>query len=390
MSSRLNVSLGQCSDRGLKEHNQDFHGALVPAEPLLSLKGVVLAMADGISTSTVSQVASETAVKSFLDDYYCTSDAWTVRNAAQRVLTATNSWLHAQTRRSEFLYDRDRGYVCTISALVIKAATAHLFHVGDTRVYRVHGNALEQLTRDHRLWASREQSCLSRALGMDEQLELDYQAVPIQPGDIFILATDGVYEHVDAGFMTRSIRDGGADLDAAARTIVEQARERGSPENLSIQILRIDSLPGHEGPDLQLQAEALPLPPMLEPRMHFDGYRILREVHASSRSHVFLALDEQSDTEVILKIPSIDLSTDPAYLERFLMEEWIARRLSSAQVLKAALPSRPRNYLYTVTEHVDGQTLAQWLVDHPRPDLETVRTIVEQIARGCGLSTAWR
>ena len=54
-------------------------------------------LADGISTSTVSRVAAESAVKGFLTDYYCTSESWSVRTSAQRVLEATNSWLHSQT-----------------------------------------------------------------------------------------------------------------------------------------------------------------------------------------------------------------------------------------------------------------------------------------------------
>jgi serine/threonine protein kinase len=85
---------------------------------------------------------------------------------------------------------------------------------------------------------------------------------------------------------------------------------------------------------------------------------------------------------VILKTPSIDLRDDPAYLERFLMEEWVARRINSAHVLKPCLQTRKRNFLYVVTEYIDGQTLTQWMIDNPKPDLETVRGIVEQIAKG--------
>ena len=65
-----------------------------------------------------------------------------------------------------------------------------------------------------------------------------------------------------------------------------------------------------------------------------------------------------------------------------MLEDWVARRIDSAHVLRPRLQSRARNYLYLVTEFVDGQTLAQWMIDNPRPDLETVRGIVEQIARG--------
>jgi serine/threonine protein kinase len=116
--------------------------------------------------------------------------------------------------------------------------------------------------------------------------------------------------------------------------------------------------------------------------MIFDGYKIIREVHASSRSHVYLAVNSETSTQVIIKTPSIDLRPDPAYLDRFLMEEWIARRINSAYVLKPCLQTRKRNYLYIVTEFIDGQTLTQWMIDNPKPDLETVRGIVEQIAKG--------
>ena len=128
----------------------------------------------------------------------------------------------------------------------------------------------------------------------------------------------------------------------------------------------------------------LPPPPLLDARMVFDGYRIVREVHASSRSHIYLAVDVETDALVTMKIPSIDLRGDPAYLKRFMMEEWAARRIDSPHVLKPRLQSRRRNFLYVVMEFIDGQTLTQWMIDNPKPDLETVRGMVEQIAKGLG------
>ena len=216
MPSQLAISIGQHSDKGRKEVNQDFHGALIPDEPLLSLKGITVVLADGISTSEVSAIASESAVKSFLTDYYCTSDSWSVKTSAQRVIAATNSWLHAQTRQSQYLYDKDRGYVCTLSAMVIKSTTAHIFHIGDARIYRVVGRGLEQLTEDHRVVVSSQQSYLGRALGINPQVEIDYRAVSIEKGDLFLLATDGVYEHVGSRFVAETISGHASDLDRAA------------------------------------------------------------------------------------------------------------------------------------------------------------------------------
>jgi serine/threonine protein kinase/serine/threonine protein phosphatase PrpC len=382
MSSQLRISVGQYSDKGRKETNQDFHGVCIPKEPQLSSKGIAIALADGISSSDVSQIASEAAVRSFLEDYFCTSDAWSVRKSAQRVLIATNSWLHSQTQQSQYRYDKDRGYVCTFSGMVIKSTTAHIFHVGDTRIYRLHDDALEQLTNDHRFWVSQDKSYLGRALGVNPQLEIDYRVLPVEEGDIFLFATDGVYEYASPRFIINAIREHEDDLDTAAKAIVDAAYQQGSPDNLTAQVVKIENLPKQNPDELYQQLTELPFPPILEARMVFDGYKIVREVHASSRSHVYLAVDNETGTPVIIKTPSIDLRGDPAYLERFLMEEWIARRINSAYVLKPCAQTRKRNYLYIVTEFIDGQTLTQWMIDNPRPDLETVRGIVEQIAKG--------
>lgn len=382
MPGQLAIDLGQHSEAGRKSRNQDFHGAYIPQDAQLSTKGIALALADGISSSDVSHIASESAVASFLSDYYCTSEAWSVKKSVQCVLTAANSWLYAQTRRSQYRYDQDRGYVCTLSALVVKGTQAHVFHVGDARVYRLRGTTLEPLTQDHRLWVSAEQSYLSRALGIHQHLEIDYQSLALELHDIFVLATDGVYEYISSPDLVALIKQHSTDLDQAARAIVAQALAAGSPDNLTVQIVRIRQLPEPDAQQLTQHLSELPLPPILEARSMIDGYRIVRALHCSSRSHVYLAVDTESGKSVVLKTPASDIIGSPLHLERFLMEEWIARRINSEHVLKPYSVTRPRSSLYLVTEYVEGQTLSQWLIDHPKPELETVRNIVEQIAKG--------
>jgi len=381
MGHHLRISVGQFSDKGRKEQNQDFHGVIVPREPQLGAKGVAVALADGISSSQVSQEAAQSAVTGFLEDYYCTSDAWSVKKSGEHVLTATNSWLHSQTQQGQHRYDRERGYVCTFSGLVIKSTTAHLFHVGDARIYRLRGEQFEQLTEDHRIWVSSSQSYLARALGMDRKVEIDYLSLQVEVGDLFMLATDGVYEHIDAAFV-RSAIAGSPDLDAAAQAIAEEALARGSGDNLTAQLVRIDELPDPEANEVYRQLSDLPCPPLLDARAVFDGYQIVRVIKSGSRSHIYLAVDQESGERVVIKAPAVDMQASPAALERFLLEEWIARRINSPHVLKPCSQTRQRNYIYVVTEYVEGETLSQWLIDNPKPDLPTVRGILEQIAKG--------
>ena len=382
MSKDLTISIGQWSEAGRKEINQDFHGALIPVQPALALKGIAVVLTDGISSSKVSQIAAESTVKSFMTDYYCTSDTWSVKTSALRVIRATNSWLFAETKRNIDAYDMDRGYVCTLSAMVLKSHMAYLFHVGDSRIYRLEGDSLEQLTEDHRTVVSSVQNYLARAIGMAQSVDVDFRAVPLTVGDVFVLATDGVYEHMGPKDIGQIIRGFGDDLDGAAKAIVNGAFDNASPDNLTVQIVRIDALPEGDAHHVLEQSETLPAPPLLEAGQVFEGYRVLRPLHANHRSHIYLVEDIESGEKAALKIPSIDLREDADYLRRFMMEDWVARRINSAHVMKAAPQVRARNYLYTVTEYIDGQTLAQWMIDNPKCDLETMRGIIEQVTKG--------
>ncbi|RZL64668.1 MAG: bifunctional protein-serine/threonine kinase/phosphatase [Variovorax sp.] len=383
MGSTLRVTLGQHSLAGAKSAvNQDFHGAMLPAGALQAAKGIAVALADGIGSSRVSQVASAAAVRGFLDDYYATSDAWSVRRAGQRVLGATNGWLHAQTMRSDARFNKDSGYVCTFSALIFKGRDVHMLHVGDSRIYRLHSNALEQLTEDHRVHLSSVESYLGRALGAGARVEIDYRDWAAEVGEIYLLATDGAYAHLDAAAVHDALARCGDDFDEAARWLATTAQARGGEDDATVQLVRIDALPAPDAAQLQLQRADLAISPPLGPRARFEGFTLVRELQVSARSHIHLAIDDASGQQVVLKLPSVDLREDADYLDRFVLEEWVARRIDSPHVLKASAIDRPRAHLYVAMEYVDGQTLAQWHVDHPKPSLDSVRGLVEQLTRG--------
>jgi eukaryotic-like serine/threonine-protein kinase len=114
----------------------------------------------------------------------------------------------------------------------------------------------------------------------------------------------------------------------------------------------------------------------------FDGFTITRELHTSKRTQVYLARDNASGQPVVLKTPSVNFEDNPAYIEAFSREEWVGKLVASPHVLKVLPAARARRHLYYVTEFFDGQTLRQWMRDHPSPDFETVRGIADQIAKG--------
>ncbi|RYF37872.1 MAG: serine/threonine protein kinase, partial [Comamonadaceae bacterium] len=191
-----------------------------------------------------------------------------------------------------------------------------------------------------------------------------------------------VYDHLSGPDIAAMLALHAGDLEAAARAIAEGALARGSTDNLTVQVVRIEALPQAEAAEALRDAASLSPAPTLAPRMLFEGFRIVRELHASARSHAWLATDEETGQAVVLKLPATEQREDPRALERLMLEEWAARRVDSAHLLKAWAPARKREHLYSVMEHVQGQNLAQWLLDHPKPPLDAVRRIVEQVARG--------
>lgn len=379
MHAKLQVSAGQFSDPGKKPVNQDFHGMMLPNDQLIKTKGIAIAIADGISSSEYGQGASEACVTGLLEDYFSTPETWSVKKSAQQVLAALNSWLYAHGQSSR---DPNRGWVSTLSALILKSTTAHLVHVGDSRVYLLRDGILEQLTTDHKTWVSKEKNYLSRAMGADVYVEIDYRKLSLNKGDVFVLTTDGVHEYVTDKDITRMVMNNRDNLERAAEVVVQAALTNDSPDNVTCQVLSADELPSQDPDDVFQALTELPFPPELSEGMIIDGYRIVREIHASNRTQLYLALDTETDLHVALKTPSVNYEDDPAYIDRFILEEWIGRRLDSPHVVKVYEPTRRRRFLYHVTEYLEGGTLRQWMHDHPLPGLEEVRGIVEQIAKG--------
>lgn len=374
----LKVSNGAYSEKGRKEDNEDCFGVHIPSGLQLTLKGLAVAIADGMSGSEAGKQASQCCIVSFLSDYYSTPDSWTVKNAGQKILSATNSWLYSQGQRR---YQSIKGMVSTLSILVCKSTTGHIFHVGDSRIYRLRNGDLELMTRDHRITVSEEKSYLNRAMGIDPNLEIDYKSFPLELGDLYILTTDGVHDFVDEKSLKRIVSEPG-DLNQRAEQLVKLAIVNQSDDNLTCQLLEIDELPLEKEDEIMRRHANLPFPPPLEPGMVLDGYRIEAELHASKRTQIYRAFDTFNEIQVILKTPSILFEDDTHYIEHFLHEEWAGKRIQHDHVVKVLGSDRRKSCIYYVTEYLPGQTLREWMKEHPKPHINEVRGIIEQIAKG--------
>ncbi|QEY11175.1 bifunctional protein-serine/threonine kinase/phosphatase [Cellvibrio sp. KY-YJ-3] len=379
LGSKLAFTLGQASTAGIKAQNEDAIGMRIPEGMLLDTKGAVAIIADGVSAAEAGKEASETCVRNFLADYFSTPDTWTVKKSTTQVLVALNRWLFS---RGQHFRDAQKGFVSTLSCIIFKSHSAHIFHVGDSRIYRFRAGVLEQLTRDHRTVINAEQSYLVRAMGLDVSLDVDCKTIDLEEKDIFLLSTDGLHDFVSDEQLSHFLQAGGDDYELLSQQLLALAAANQSDDNISCQLLRIDSLPAQNINDACQKLGALPFPPHLTSGMEIDGYRVEKELHASSRSQVYLVRDLESNQLLCMKTPSINFCDDPAYIERFILEAWIGSRIHNAHVVKVIAPNKPKSCLYYLMEYIDGETLNHWIKKNPLPSVQTVIYMVEQICKG--------
>ena len=189
----LRASVGFASRTGPRKANEDFAGAVIGAELPEPRQEVIAAIADGIGGAKGGRIAAETAVRGFLDGFCDLPETIEVQRAGARIVTALNSWINSIGRQDPEL----TGLGCTFTALVLRGRVAHLLHVGDTRAYRFSGDRLTSLTVDHvRQDAIGRSHTLTRALGVEAEVRLDYASQPVALHDRFLLCSDGVHGYL--------------------------------------------------------------------------------------------------------------------------------------------------------------------------------------------------
>ena len=379
LKSGLRVQFGQHSTAGIKADNQDTVGARIPEGALLTHKGVAMVVADGVSSSLAAKQASQAAVTGFLSDYYATPETWRTQTSAARVIQALNRHLWALGRNSV----RQEGHLTTFSALILKADTGFTFHVGDSRIYRyrLRNGGLERLTRDHSQRIDHKTTYLTRALGADPALEIDMESFELEPGDVFLLTTDGVHDVLNDQEIWSLIEAWPNEPERLARQLTEVAIKRGSQDNLSVQVCHIDAKGSISQEDSVKALAQLPFPPVLDVGQSLDGLTVRQILHESERSQIYKV--ETADGRMLaMKTPSPRYLDDPAYIERFVQESWIGSRINSPQVVRVVDTTRARSCLYYLTEYISGPTLAELIRQRAPFTITDSLEIVEQIIRG--------
>lgn len=379
--SGVRASVGFFSDRGARERNEDFAGAVFGAELANPRREIIAAIADGIGGARGGRVAAELTVRGFLDGFCDTAETAEVRRAAAGVLNALNRWTYAQGQQDEKL----SGMGCTFTALILRGRIAHIIHVGDTRAYRFRGDRLICLTTDHvRPEAAGKSHMLLRAVGAEAELRLDYAAQPVTAHDRFLLCSDGVHGVLSDDRMAEILRERLGPSDAA-RALVSAALQSGSTDNCTALVLDIMGLPASDWTEAGAGIAQLPIAPVPNTDATIDGFVLNAIISDGRYTRLFSAVDELESTEVVVKFPKPQLASAESFRAAFLREAFAGARVSSPWLGHCIeLPPGRQTCLYTVMPLYRGELLETRLSRAPQVSLEQGRSIGIRLARAAG------
>lgn len=375
----VQARVGFASKIGPRKDNQDFAGAVFGPELPEPRRDVIAAVADGIGGAKGGRVAAETAVRGFLDGFYDLPETMEVQRAGAKIVDSLNSWIYGQGRRSA----ETAGMGCTLTTLVLRGRVAHVLHVGDSRAYRLNGDRLTCLTTDHvRPQEGPGRShVLTRALGVEPEVRLDYATQPVALHDRFLLCSDGVHGFLPDEIIADLMRDRSAPSDTA-NALVEAALRSGGDDNTTALVLDVVGLPTAESADVGAIINQLPVIPVPQNGETIDGF-VLKALLSDGRySRLFGAEDEVEGGQVALKFPKPQIASVATFRAAFIREAWVGMRVHNPNLGSfVELPPGRQTCLYTVMPLYQGELLESRLSRQPAIGLEEGRNIAIKLAR---------
>lgn len=373
LKDSLVISFGGYSTKGDKSENQDAFALKMTDGLDLELKGHAAVIADGLSSANCAAQASQMSVCHFIEEYLATPETWSVKKSAAKVISSLNKWLYSRQ-----LIADEKGlseqWFSTFSAIVLKGERGHIFHVGDCQIVKINNDGYQALTKDH----ATVSGTLTRALGADSHIEVDYKSTSLAPLDILMLSCDGVHHFVKPKQVTKILKEQ-PNLEQASKALCQLASDQGSQDNLTCLLIKVEQLPQQAFSQLVFTRLQQVIPPALKIGSKLDHFEILDVLQETSRSHVYLAKDSLDQKLVVIKIPSVNFIDNTDYLSSFVKEGWIGDKITHPAIMKIYPRVMDSKFLYHICEYIEGQTLAAWMKDNPTPSLIKVRDILNQL-----------
>jgi hypothetical protein len=290
-------------------------------------------------------------VRGLLSDYFATPDTWAVPRAIETVTTALNRWVIAEGSRNAEL----SGMATTLSVLVLRGRRFVTAHIGDSRIYRLSDGRLQQMTVDH-TWEHPElNNVLSRAIGLDPRVLLDFADGELAVGDRFLLVSDGVWGILPDALIAEVLLDH-PEPQGAAAALTSLALAQGGHDNATAVVVDVLGLPPANLRDSLESAASLPLPHRLKVGHELDGLIVEEVLHDSRETLLYRVRNPRNGQQLVLKTLQPAMEGDAGAIAALLMEEWRARRVVSPN-FPQVVPAEQRSCLYYLMTWHAGATL---------------------------------
>ncbi len=252
---KLNVELefAVMSDPGLVRPLNEDSIAIAPEF------GVAI-LADGMGGYNAGEVASGMATAVLKNDLVTHLGEWYKEltrkgnDKLHHLIQARISGANAAIFQSSQSQPQYSGMGTTLAMALFRDRTVTTAHIGDSRVYRLRGNEFSQITRDHSLLQDQidagmvtpEQAKLSlnknlvtRALGVDPEVEAEIRDFELEDGDIYLICSDGLTDMVADEEIKATLQMFATNLELAAATLVQKANDYGGRDNVSVILIRV-------------------------------------------------------------------------------------------------------------------------------------------------------
>ena len=354
----FDVDIGHASERGPRVDNEDFAAAQRPAAHE-EARGFIAAIADGVSAGGGGRMAAQTSVMALVEDFFAAPPTWDTTVVLDRIISAQNGWLASHNRRNA------SAAMSTLTALVLRGQSWTLAHVGDTRAYLLRGSECRALTQDHCLDHPDLRSRLTRAMGQDDAVRVDYLQGELHPGDSFVLLSDGVHGRLPQAQIVALAAQGSAQQ--ASQALVQSAVTAGTQDNATALVVRVRGLAASRLEDALQRSRHLPVPPRLKVGDVIDAC-VVTALVADTGVHLLYQVRDSATRELkALKTLHPARASDPQERAMLAHEAWLSARVSERMGVRAdegfvrIHEVREASAFYLLYDWHSGRTLEQLL-----------------------------
>jgi len=353
-------------------------------------RGAIAILADGVGGQDRGEVASSTAATTACKHFCECRPGLAPGQILFEIFNAANLAVYDAN-----LSERDHGKMATtLTVSIYRHNEVHIGHVGDCRVYLIQQGYIRRLTNDHSYAGvqlklglitvedalnSPLRSVLTRSLGQEPTVRADYHSTVVSAGDFVVQCCDGVWTKITEGEIQQIVDK--LPPEDACRELISLAEKRGADDNLTVQVVRIESverlsyyrgLPTYQKELHSIMGNELEVGQILD-----DRFRVTDLVSKSGMASIYKAEDVRDQSVVALKVPFMQYESDPGFFSRFQREQAIGRALNHPYILRmmddAGLKkSRP----YIVMEYLEGQTLGHLMQSmRPMPEADALKIV---------------